>query len=201
MPGGRDLTQETLLSVVAVIDATEVAGVVWHVHTGPDIGLARLCGAWVLPREESRTLQQLIRGRYVLTTRAGELLRAEVSAFIAGHLDTDGIERRILTEVTFLQEKFEEELARRVGAKENADLVPPDWPVLPATRPWEPRPLNPSTDKTAHTALGAASWLADLAQTWQKVESQRLLRKKYLGEHGGSDPRPLPLIALSMTSS
>lgn len=176
----RDPNLERVLSdVVAVVDRAETGElVIWHVDTGPDNGLARMAGAWVLDAQvlgPSSQAEDLLRGRRVLATAAG---RAALEGWdIAGVVDPDATLIGFREEIATLQEAFDAE-ARK--------LVSPTWPALPS-----PLDFGTAADAVA-VVLGAARWLEDAAVRWEKMEAQRVTRK-FLAPLGGPERRPLHL--------
>ena len=171
----RDPNLERVLrEVVAVVDV-EPSGalVIWHVDIGPDNGLARMTGAWVL--DDTAQAADVLRGRRVLATAAGS---AVVDGFdIAGLVDPAGTREGMAEEIAALQAAFDSEPRK---------LVPPTWPALP-----EPLDFAASADAVA-VVLGAARWLEDAAVRWEKMEAQRVTRK-FLAPLGGPDRRALHL--------
>jgi len=196
--GGTDPDLARVLrDTVAVVDAPEKEGdavAVWHIDVGPDIGLARPCGAWLLdPDVDGERIRSLLVGRRVLATEEGGRAlsgpgrRALGGGAIAGFVDAEATVRAVRDEIAALQEAFDEEL-RASGRS----LVAPDWPRVP--EPAQPEELHRSDgDDGTGAALGLGRWMADFADTWQKVERQRLARR-FLREHGGDAHRSLPVV-------
>lgn len=210
-PGLARVVRDTV-AVVDVSGASAAGGAaavaVWHVDVGPDIGLARLCGAWLLDAgTDGSQIRTLLRGRRVLATGSGAqaleskgVLRAdgieigsglevEGGVTIEGWVAADATAATIRDEIGALQAAFEEE--QRANSP---NLVPPTWPRVPGAARPDDFSAADGTDDPAGTgaALTAARWLADLAEVWQKVEGQRLTRK-FLRELGGPHHRSLPV--------
>ncbi len=186
-----------LRDTVAVVDAPGDDGgavAVWHIDVGPDNGLARPCGAWLLDAgDDGERIRSLLAGRRVLATAAGEqaLTGPDGDAIggrtIAGFVDAAATVRAVREEIDALQEAFDAEL-RASGRS----LVAPDWPRVPD--PAHPDGLRRCDgDDGTGAALGLGRWLADFADLWQKVERQRLGRR-FLREHGGDAHRSLPAV-------
>lgn len=189
-----------LRDTVAVVDAPDGgrgAVAVWHIDVGPDIGLARPCGAWLLDAgADGERIRSLVAGRRVLATPSGEETltgagsetgRTGGADAIDGFVDADATVRAVRDEIDALQEAFDAEL-RASGRK----LVAPEWPSVPD--PVRPDGLRHADgDDRTGVALGLGRWLADFADTWQKVERQRLARK-FLREHRGDTHRSLPVV-------
>ncbi|WP_182348862.1 DUF6218 family protein [Tomitella gaofuii] len=183
---------------VAVVDAPEPDGsavAVWHIDVGPDIGLARPCGAWLLDGDENGDqVRALVRGRRILATAAGARALASLHPEFDGWIDGDATVRGVHDEIDALQQAFEQHL-RETGRS----FVAPRWPQVPAGLDSD-APAGPQTaadttggDDGTGTALALSRRLADLADTWQKVERQRLARQ-FLRRHGGPAHRALPVV-------
>ena len=175
-----------LQAVVAVVHANGDTTAIWHVDIGPDIGLGRLCGAWVLQCDDTTRTELLTRGRYILATDASRRIIDDTIVDIAGHIDIAATLTAVIDEISALQAAFEAE-PRPKGRK----LVEPDWPTLPAL--YNETALAASGDSDTAVAHGIGRWLADLAISWQRIESQRLART-FLIDLGGKKPRMMPVV-------
>lgn len=78
----------TYLLPLAVIDEPSGKICIWHIDVGPDIGLPRLSGGWVLEPDDTDTITTLIRGRHVVLCNGTELLTRE-NITTAGTVDID----------------------------------------------------------------------------------------------------------------
>ena len=180
---------KVLQDVVAVVHASDGNLLIWHVDVGPDNGLARMAGAWVLATvvledavvpEDAVTL---LRGRRVLATAEGRAAVEEFGVPIDGFVDPDATLAGIGEEVAALQEAFETAVAGR-----KAKLVNPSWPASPAA-------LDVAAGDDAEgvaVVLGIARWLEGLAKTWERVEAQRATRT-FLLPDVGKQRRSLPV--------
>ncbi|QDQ96288.1 DUF6218 family protein [Tomitella fengzijianii] len=191
---------------VAVVDAPGPDGAavaVWHIDVGPDNGLARPCGAWLLAVDSAAPdcsgdaagqVRALVRGRRVLATGAGAQALARLHPEIDGYLDGDATVRGVGEEIELLQRAFEQHLDE-TGRK----FVPPAWPEVPAGLDPDAQGGRPDAshgaggDDGTATALELGRRLADLADTWQQVERQRLARR-FLRKLGGDAHRSLPVV-------
>jgi len=180
---------------VAVVAASADGAAVWHIDVGPDIGLARPCGAWLLdPADDAESIRVLTQGRRVLATETGKRVLQECGASFAGLVDAEATVRGARDEIDALQRSFDEEL-RRSGRS----LVGPSWPAIPdppseGGEAADTRSAAPA-DGT-ETALWTGRWLADLADAWQQVEGQRRQRD-FLRAYSGEDRRSLPVVCRS----
>ncbi|WP_024793366.1 hypothetical protein [Tomitella biformata] len=170
---------KALSDVVAVAHARDGRLAIWHVDVGPDNGLARMAGAWVVSDELDQAAT-LLRGRRVLATAEARAAIEELDVPIAGFLDPDTTLAGIGEETDRLQEEFEAAMAGR-----KTKLVNPSWPTPPDA-------LEVADGAEVAVALGMARWLEGLAKTWEKVEAQRVTRK-FLAPELGRDRRSLPV--------
>ncbi|NYH77715.1 hypothetical protein FHR84_001029 [Actinopolyspora biskrensis] len=165
-----------------VVDALEDKVILWHVHTGADLGMSRMTGAWTVATDDPDTVALLVTRRRALVTSRGvaELERLEVP--VVEHIDPEGTLDNIELVRDELQSHYERHPNRRT-------LVAPSWPRLP-----EPidvrRPPTVATEAPKGAALAVARWLAGVATTWERIESERLVRK-YMP--GGPERRVAPL--------
>lgn len=175
------------LELVAVVDAGPKTVTVWHVDIGGgQLGLGRLCGAWVTGDDDdgARTVELVSRERMVLATQSGVSALDRVAARPFGFLDLAATVANIRAERDQLQHLYEQQSLKT--------LVAPRWPALPAMIDMEEPPLAPEASPEVAAALGVARWLEQLAKVWVEIESQRL-RRPYLAEAGGLSVRPCPV--------
>lgn len=179
----------TYLLPVAVINESSEKICIWHIDVGPDIGLPRLSGAWVIESDDTDTIVTLIRGRHVVLCNGAEILTRE-NITTAGTVDIDATVDAVIAERDALQARFNSHAAT------HKTLVPPTWPEI--THPKEIAATVPRTDNIIEQtgdAFPRARGLNVLAQAWTQLEKQRLARP-FLIEPTGPNPRPLPLVLL-----
>lgn len=70
---------------------------IWHIDVGPDIGLSRLSGAWVLEPDDNDTIVNLIRGRHVVLCNDTDILTRE-NITTAGTVDIDATVDAVIAE-------------------------------------------------------------------------------------------------------
>lgn len=173
---------KALSDVVAVAHAVDGAIAIWHVDVGPDNGLARMAGAWVLAPggedSEAGRAEILLRGRRVLATAEGRAAIEGLGVVIEGFVDPAATLAGIGEEIAALQEAFDVAMATR-----KTKLVNPSWPTPPEA-------LEVVGGDEVAVVLGMARWLESLAKTWEKVEAQRVTRKFLQGD-GGKERRAL----------
>ncbi|MDV6271582.1 hypothetical protein [Rhodococcus globerulus] len=176
----------TYLLPVAVIEESSGKICIWHIDVGPDIGLPRLSGGWVLEPDDTDTIVNLIRGRHVVLCNGTDILARE-KITTAGTVDIDATVDAVIAERDDLQSRFNSHAATR------KTLVSPTWPEI--THPKEIAATVPRTEKIIEQtgdAFPLARGLNVLAQAWTQLEKQRLARP-FLIEPAGPDARPLPL--------
>lgn len=179
--------------VVAVVDADESDVAIWHVDTGPDIGLNRMCGAWVLPNADSEKIVLLTRNRILISTDRGDKVVRDAGAVTTATLDVVATVAAVAAERDMLQAEFEK--------KKSKTMIAPDWPELPEPFTFENPPTAARADsEIIAVAFGVAEWVHELAKTWAKIEKQRLART-FLVEFGGRSPRPCPIVAADLTTA
>lgn len=167
-----------------VVDARGEQVIIWHVETGPDLGLSRLTGAWVFESEEKDKIELLTADRRVLATPTGEEVLDRLNLSISGHIDPDATVQNLKTARDELQISYETHPKRKT-------LVAPNWPALPD-------PVDPQNPPTAmsvvptQVALAIARWLAQVAITWEQIEGERLVRK-YMPGGGYRLPTPIAM--------
>lgn len=155
--------------------------VIWHVNTGPEVGLSRLTGAWVLDVRSQETIGLLTRERRVLATPEAEQALSDIDIKIPEHIDRKATFCNLEVERDALQDMFDTHPNRK-------NLVEPDWPSLP-TPPTPGKTPSPDSERTG-VALALAQWLVQVAVTWELIESQRLLRNWM---PGGRNRRTTPI--------
>lgn len=177
----------TYLLPLAVIDEPSGKVCIWHIDVGPDIGLPRLSGAWVLERDDTDTIVNLVRGRHVVLCNGTDIITRE-NITTAGTVDIDATVDAVIAERDGLQARFNSHAATR------KTLVSPTWPEI--THPKVIAATAPRTEtiiEQAGDAFPVARGLNVLAQAWTQIEKQRLARP-FLIEPDGPHPRPLPLV-------
>lgn len=165
-----------------VVDARGEQVIIWHVETGPDLGLSRLTGAWVFGADEQDKIELLAADRRVLATPTGEEILDRLNLSILGHIDPDATVKNIKKARDELQVSYETHPKRKT-------LVAPDWPALPDTV--DPQnPPSAMSDAPTQVALAIARWLAQVAIVWEQIEGERIVRK-YIP--GGRHRLPTPI--------
>jgi len=173
------------LDVVAVVDAGPKTVTVWHIDiSNVQTGLGRLCGAWVVDSDDTRTVELVTRTRLVLATKSGQAALKRASAKPVGRLDVAATLKSIRAERDRLQHIYEQQPGKT--------LVPPRWPDIPGALDMEAPPLAPDVRAEVAVALGVARWLERMARSWEEIESQRL-RRSYMVDDGDSAMRPCPV--------
>lgn len=157
---------------------------VWQVVTGTGRGLSRMAGAWVLERTETHLIDTLLRHRWVLPLTGGAHIVESAEVTILGYLDPHATLAGIRAEVTELQDRFERE-----PRPKSRKLVAPDWPMVPAA--FDPASFT-SADAPAEVALAVGRWVADVADAWQRIETERMARP-FLIDPAGPLARALPI--------
>ncbi len=180
-------------AVAAVVDAEDGKAFIWWTAIGlPVAGFGRLCGAWVLDRDDDR-VAGLVTGRYVVATHGGHALVQERGIGEGVQLNLDGTLLAVREEVARLQTIFERENDARIASKK---LKAPSWPVLPAgldiERP-HTAPSDSTTGEVGNRALDIAHWINALCACWDEVEDQRMARP-WMSALDGSDRRLLPAV-------
>jgi len=172
---------------IAVLNRVDARLAIWHVDVGPDSGLGRLSGAWVLDIERTAEIGTLINGRYTVDCVAGLELPAGVAA--VGRLDLDAIVASVRAEIDSTDALFTEHIR---GLSKSKQPVRPGWPTV--VYPADTSALTRRVGALVGPALAAAHSLKDLAAVWFEFEALRVARE-YLTGHGGPYVRSLPLIA------
>ncbi|WHT21689.1 hypothetical protein N8J89_11665 [Crossiella sp. CA-258035] len=167
----------------AVLDAQGEQVVIWHVQTGLDDGMSRLTGAWVTGRDEPEKIAALLERRRCLITSAGEKALAELEITVERRIDPVATVAAIEAEREALQAVYDALPAPHT-------FVAPIWPPLPEPLDLTDPPASDAVPPTG-TAHAVASWLAGVADTWEKVERERITRK-YLHDTDSRDRRLTP---------
>jgi hypothetical protein len=188
--GEGDSTVSVQLPVV-VGDATDDSIVIWHVDAGPDTGLSRLAGAWVLKADDTVTLANLVPGRRILATDRGRAALTAAHIALGGLVDPSEVVAAVADVRDELQQLYVQARATTGGKHWTA----PAWPHLPAAVDVE-HPPSLVAEPVVQRALGIASWLTSVCEAWVSIERQRLAHK-YMIDAGGPAQRPMPLGAAS----
>lgn len=165
-----------------VVDARGDKVLVWHVNTGPDLGMPRMTGAWMVNVNDAEEVELLVERRRVLATDQGTAALAAIAVPIHEYIDPQATVRHLASERDDLQAAYEAHPNRE-------GLVSPRWPSLPTVADLHGPPAVAS-HSPAGRVLHSARWLEQVAHTWDRIEAQRLLRKFM---PGGPIRRPLPL--------
>ncbi|WP_037139201.1 hypothetical protein [Rhodococcoides fascians] len=176
----------TYLRPIAVVDEPAGKICIWHVDVGPDIGLSRLSGAWVLDADNTHSIQSLIKNRYIVRCGGTDVVERH-NIVTAKTVDVDATFKAVLAERDSLQERFDRYAATR------RTLVAPSWPdiVHPAEIATTVRRTQEVAAKTGN-AFPLARGLNELALAWTQIEKQRIARP-FLIDPAGPATRPLPL--------
>lgn len=174
------------LRPIAVVDEPAGNICIWHVDVGPDIGLSRLSGAWVLDPDNAPSIQTLIKDRHVVRCEGTDVVERYDIA-ITGTVDVDATFTAVLAERDSLQERFDSHAATR------RTLVVPSWPdvVHPAETAATVRRSREVAEQTGN-AFPLARGFNELARVWTQIEKQRLARP-FLVDPAGPATRPVPL--------
>lgn len=183
-PGSTAATTEYLLPV-AIIDEVPNSNqlVVWHVDLNPTAQLGRLPGAWVIDRSEADAFGPLRGGRHTVHLPADEPR--------SGDIDLTATIAAMTAEVEHLEALFQTHVSTAKGK-----LVRPAWPEIIDPRSSEAGVIDigPCAPECVR-ALQFARELAALANAWEQIEGQRLVRPA-LAKHTGSTARPMPISRL-----
>lgn len=156
---------------------------IWHVHTGPTLGLSRLIGAWVLGSDQTDSIRNLAHDLPAVHCTGIVALPDGVTPSM--NVDVDATVHAIRAEIDAADQRFAEH-----QATVRHRLVRPPWP--PIHHPDTTRNTAWPEDKPIGQVLSLARGLARLAGIWAEFEAQRL-RRKPLIQLGGPHPRPMPL--------
>lgn len=158
---------------------------IWHVHTGPGLGLSRPTGAWLLGDEQVTEIRSLVHGRPAAIASADTAVPEYAAPALI--VDADATVRAIEDLITAADQRFAE---HRAATRHR--LVSPRWPRI--EHPGEAR-IPVTTPDPIATLLRLARGYAALADSWAEFEKLRLSRKPLI-PFGGELPRPLPLKAV-----
>lgn len=179
------MTAEPLNTTPAVLGRCDDRLGIWHVHTGPGLGLSRLTGAWLLDDERVTEIRGLVHGHPVAVASADTAVPGYVTPALI--VDTDATVRAVEDLVTEADRRFAE---HRAATRHR--LISPRWP--PIEHPGTAR-IPETTPEPIATLLRLARGYAELADRWAEFEKLRLSRKPLI-PLGGELPRPLPLKAV-----
>lgn len=152
-----------------VVDAQNGKIVIWHVDTGPDHGMSRMAGAWVVGKDDGDKIDLLVAERRALMTEAGQEALAELCIELPGLIDPDSTLDNLQSVLSELQAVYDAHPKR-------AGLVAPEWPPLPEKTGVHDLSCGQS-QKPTQMALGLARWLEQVATAWDRIESVRIARK------------------------
>ena len=145
-----------------VVDAWNEQVFIWHVQTGPDIGMSRLTGAWAVAIDEVGKVKLLVEKRRVLATSAGEKALDHICVAISQHIDPDATIKNLETAREELQAVYDAHPKRQ-------SLVAPAWPLLPDPIDMHNPPTVATGERTS-VALAVArneqipkGWIIDTA--------------------------------------
>lgn len=167
-----------------VVDARFRQVIIWHVNTGLAVAMPRLTGAWVIGIHEVDKVKLLVEQRRVLSTRAGKETLCRIGIDIPDHIDPEATLSNIAAQRDELQALYE--------ALQRDDLIAPHWPTLPERIDIQNPPRANSPEPT-QVALALARWLERVADAWDRIEAQRVVRK-YMP--GGRLRRATPIALL-----
>ncbi|MEV2225091.1 hypothetical protein AB0E01_35230 [Nocardia vinacea] len=179
----------TQLLTIAVLNRIDNRLAIWHVNVGPDLGLSRLSGAWVLDIERTAEIGSLINGRHTIDCVAGLELPEGVAA--AGRLDIDAMAAAVRAEIDSTDALFTEHI---VGMPKSKQPIRPAW--LTVVYPANVSTLTQRVETVVGPALATAHSLKDLAVCWFEFETLRVAPRDngrprpFLIERGGPDIRP-----------
>jgi hypothetical protein len=168
---------------LSVLDVVDDEFVIWHVNIGPEHGLSRLTGAWVIRRDRAETIRHLVAGLPAVHCTETLVLPQGVASLSV--IDVTATVERVRTEISAADQRFTEH-----DATVKHPLVRPEWPSI--HHPAAARALSPAPDGRLRAALDLAHGIAELAQAWADFEALRVARE-YLIPLGGPAARPLPL--------
>lgn len=164
-----------------VIDTHGGNIIIWHVNTGPDLGMPRMTGAWTIANGEQETIRLLVQDRRVLATHDGKNALDAAGIELPECIDITATVMNLSTERDALQAAYDKHPKRKT-------LVAPNWPNLPIGVDPESIPVSPV--EPAQRALSLARWLEAVAASWDRIEAERLLRQYMPGVR---HRRPTPL--------
>lgn len=193
---------------LAVCSSTSPVAI-WHVELSPSFAGERLSGAWLVdPLDDGalETATNLLTGCFVATVTAGDgggdaAAESAESAESAEGADllSQAIEQAGATVVDLPASVagIRDHIGQlRAAAKEEktkpgkGNLTEPRFPKVNDV---EVIDFPHVGEKVAGPVLGLARGVEELVAQWMAVESQRL-RRKYLAEPWGAEPRQIPLV-------
>ncbi|MEM0811145.1 hypothetical protein [Corynebacterium amycolatum] len=177
--------------------------VIWHVELSPSFAGERLSGAWLVdPLDDGalETATNLLTGCFVASVTAGDgdgdaaaesaegadLLSQAIEQAGATVIDLPASVAGIRDHIGQLRAAAKEEKAK----PGKGNLTEPRFPKVNDV---EVIDFPHVGEKVAGPVLGLARGVEELVAQWTAVESQRL-RRKYLVEPWGAEPRQIPLV-------
>lgn len=184
---------------LAVCSATSPV-VIWRVELSPSFSGERLSGAWLVDPLDDDALEKttnLLTGAFVAavadadevaqpTEEGRDLLQRAISGVGAPTVDLAASVKAIRSHIAELRQAAKDEKAK----PGKGNLTEPRFPKVSDV---EVIDFPHVGEKVAGPVLGLARGVETLVAQWGAVESQRL-RRKYLAEPWGSEPRQLPLV-------
>lgn len=164
-----------VVQMIALVNSDDRRTAVWHVDVGPPMVGSRLGGAWVMDNDNAD--HGVITGRHVFLF--GDVMPPSVEASITSVIDVPGTLANIADRIAEL-DKIHAESRTELGNRRS----PISWPRLPKPLDSNALPAAPTgvvDDKLISETIVAAHWMADLAQTWQAIETLRLSRSHLRG--------------------
>lgn len=174
------------LSGVATINTRGGHTAIWYTDCTVDLGLARLCGAWV-DLDEQKT--RLILAQRVLLPFPGTPI-PDVNTPVE-ILDPNSTRAAIVDEITRLEHAH-----RDTRTAAGATRAPITWPAVPGELDFTHLPPalpGVNSDPLIADTIAVAHWLEELADAWASIETRRTSREHLRGEH--PDPRPFPAVS------
>lgn len=178
--------------------------VVWHVELSPSFSSERLSGAWLvdpLHDDALATLTSLFSGCLVAFTEqpgggdVAELIAQARTGAGGAAADSDAAPVvDLAASVAAIRSHIEELKAAAKAEKEKPGKANLTEPRFPKVSDLEVIDFPHVGEAVAGPALGLARGVENLIAQWMAVESQRL-RRKYLAEPWGAQPRQIPLVA------
>lgn len=174
-----------IVPMIALVNGDECRTAVWHVDVGPHFpGQSRPGGAWVADNES--VYGQVVSGRHVFLF--GDVVPQSVWPWVGSVIDVPKALANIrdwIAEQNRIQAASRTDMGNKRAPMNWSPLPPPlDWDAVSATS------TGVVDDRLVAETIVAAHWIADLAQTWQAVETLRLSRTHLKG--GDVESRALP---------
>lgn len=197
-------TPATTPQTLAVCSSTSPV-VIWHVELSPSFAGERLSGAWLVGPLDDGALEaatNLLTGCFVALVTADDSdggAAAAVESAEGADLLSQAIEQAGATVVDLSASVagIREHIGQlRTAAKEEkakpgkGNLTEPRFPKVNDV---EVIDFPHVGEEVAGPVLGLARGMEELVAQWMAVESQRL-RRKYLAEPWGAEPRQIPLV-------